>query len=102
VPAETRTHGTVARAAGERKGGQLTGAALVAEVAHPGANRVITHAEALADGLGGKPLDKKGVQGGEAPVQGLDRFEEEAAAGGIVHDGLRGEGELLAVGKTVG
>jgi hypothetical protein len=63
---------------------------------------VIAHGEALADGLGGQPLDEEGVQHGEAAVQGLDGFEEEAAAGGIVPDGLHGEGELLAAGKTAG
>jgi hypothetical protein len=46
---------------------------------------VIGQPEALADGPGGKPFDKKGVQGGEAAVHGLRGFEEEAAAGGIVH-----------------
>jgi hypothetical protein len=63
---------------------------------------VIGQAEALADGLGGKALDKKGVEGGEATVQGLGGFEEEAAAGGIVHDGLRGEGEFSVAGPAVG
>ena len=63
---------------------------------------MIAHAEARADGLGGKPLDKKGVQGGETAVQGLAGFEEEAPAGGIVHDGLRGEGEFWVAGKAVG
>jgi len=62
---------------------------------------VIADAEALTDGLGGKPLDEEGLQRGEAPVQGLGGFEEEAAAGGIVHDGLRGEGELWAASKAV-
>jgi hypothetical protein len=64
----------------------LTGATLGAEVAHPRADRVVGQAEALADGLGRQALDEEGVQGGEAPVQGLGGFEEEAAAGGIVHD----------------
>jgi hypothetical protein len=48
---------------------------------------MVGQAEARADGLGRKPLDKKGVQGGEAAVQGLGGFAEEAAAGGIVHAG---------------
>jgi hypothetical protein len=47
---------------------------------------VIGQAEALADGLGRAPLDEEGVQGGEAPMQGLGGFQEEAAARGIVHD----------------
>jgi hypothetical protein len=47
---------------------------------------VIGQAEALGNGRGQEPLDEEGVQGGEAPVQGLGGFEEEAAAGGIVHD----------------
>jgi hypothetical protein len=63
---------------------------------------VIAHGEALADGLGGQPLDEEGVQRGEAAVQGFCGFEEEATAGGIVHDGLRGEGELLSAGKAAG
>jgi hypothetical protein len=63
---------------------------------------VVGQAEALADGLGGKSLDKEGVQGGEAAVQGLGRFEEEATAGGIVHDGLRGEGEFWVAGAAAG
>jgi hypothetical protein len=58
-------------------------------------------AEALGDGLSGKPLDQEGVQRGEAPVQGLGGFEEAAAAGGIVHDGRRGEGEFLVAGPAV-
>ena len=69
-----------------RKGGDLTGAALGPEVAHPGADGVIGQAEALANGPGREPLDEEGVQGGEAPMQGLGGLEEEAAAGGIVHD----------------
>jgi hypothetical protein len=48
---------------------------------------MVGEAEAHADGMGRKPLDEKGVQGGEAAVQGLGGFEEEAAAGGIVHRG---------------
>jgi hypothetical protein len=48
---------------------------------------VIGQAEALANGLGRQPLNEEGTQGGEAPVQGLGGLEEEAAAGGIVHDG---------------
>jgi hypothetical protein len=68
-----------------RKGGDLNGAALNAEVAHPGADGVIGEAEAFANGLGGKAFNEKGVQGGEATVQGLAGFEEEPAAGGIVH-----------------
>jgi hypothetical protein len=80
----------------------VTAAALAAEVTHPGADRVIAHVEALTDGLSGKPLDKEGVQRGEAPVQGLDGFEEEAAAEGIVHEGLRGEGALLATDQAPG
>jgi hypothetical protein len=63
---------------------------------------VIGKAEAFADGLGGKALDKKGLQGGKATVQGLRRFEEEAAAGSLVHEGLRGEGEFGVDGKPVG
>ena len=62
---------------------------------------MIGHAEAGGDGLEGEPLDKEGVQGGEAAVQGLAGFKEEAAAGGIVHDGLRGEGALLVAGPAV-
>jgi hypothetical protein len=49
---------------------------------------VVGQAETLADGLGGKPLDKESVQSGKAPVQGLDGFQEEAAARGIIHDVL--------------
>lgn len=63
---------------------------------------MVAQAEALADGPGGQPLDEEGVQRGEAPVQGLGRFEEEAAAGGIVHDELRGEGEFSAAGVAAG
>jgi hypothetical protein len=63
---------------------------------------VVGHADALADGPGGKALDKEGVQRGEATVQGLGRFEEEAAAAAIVHDGLRGEGDFCVPGKAVG
>ena len=55
-----------------------------------------------ADRLRGQALDKKSVQGSETPVQGLRGLEEEAAAGGIVHDGLRGEGEFWVAGKAVG
>jgi hypothetical protein len=49
---------------------------------------VVAQTETLADGLGGKALDKEGMQSGEAPVQGLDGFQEEAAARGIIHDVL--------------
>jgi hypothetical protein len=41
----------------------------------------------FANGLGRPALHEKGVQGGEAPVQGLVGFEEETAARGIVHSG---------------
>ena len=64
----------------------MTGAALDPKVTYPRADGVIGQAEALADGLGRESLDEEGVQGGEAPMQGLGGFEEEAAARGIVHD----------------
>jgi hypothetical protein len=63
---------------------------------------VVAQTEARADGLGGQPLHEEGVQRGEAAVQGLRRFEEEAAAGCIVHDGLRSEGEFQAAGQAAG
>ena len=76
--------------------------ALGAEVAHPRADGVIGHAEALPDRLGGQALDKEGVQGREASVQGLRRFEEETAARAIVHEGLRGEGAFGEGGTAEG
>ena len=79
----------------------MAGAALAAEVANPGAHRVVGDTVTLGGGVGGEALDKKGVQGGEAAVQGLAGFEEEAARQGIVHDGLRSEGGFLAVGRAV-
>jgi hypothetical protein len=75
---------------------------LGAEITNPGADSVIGHAVALADGRSRKPLDKEGVQHGEAPVQGLSGFEEEAAAEGIVHVGLRIEGTFLVTSQVVG
>jgi hypothetical protein len=63
---------------------------------------VISDTETLPDGLGGKPLDKKGVQSGEAAVQGLRGLKEEAAAEEIVHDGLRGEGEFWVASRAGG
>ena len=86
--AAPRTLEAVARDAVGQKGGNLTDAALGPEVPDPGADRVVAQAETLADGLGGKALDKEGMQSGEAPVQGLDGFQEEAAARGILHDVL--------------
>jgi hypothetical protein len=83
-----------------RKGGNLTGTALGPEVTNPGTDGVIGQAEALADGLRRIPFHKKGVQRGEATMQGLSGFEEEAAAGGIVHDGLRSEGAFLVTGTA--
>ena len=80
----------------------MPAAALGPEVAHPRTDRVVGQTEALGDGLGRQPLNKEGVQRGEATVEGLGGFEEEAAARGIVHEGLRTEGEFGGAGTVIG